>query len=69
MTTLIKLNEVKTLTTLSRSTIYKKVAEGTFPAPIKLGDRAVAWLETEIVNWIEQRIESHRSGGILYQSH
>jgi len=65
MTTLIKLNEVKTLTTLSRSTIYKKVAEGTFPAPIKLGDRAVAWLETEIVNWIDQRIESHRSGGVL----
>jgi prophage regulatory protein len=65
MTTLIKLNEVKTLTTLSRSTIYKKIAEGTFPAPIKLGDRAVAWLETEIVNWIEQRIESHRSGGVL----
>jgi len=65
MTILIKLNEVKTLTTLSRSTIYKKVAEGTFPAPIKLGDRAVAWLETEIVNWIEHRIESHRSGGVL----
>lgn len=65
MTVLIKLNEVKALTTLSRSTIYKKVAEGTFPAPIKLGDRAVAWLETEIVNWIEQRIESHRSGGVL----
>ena len=61
MPKLTRLNEVKTLTTLSRSSIYKKIAEGSFPKPIKLGDRAVAWLEHEVIQWIENRINSHRS--------
>ena len=61
MPKLIRLNEVKILTTLSRSTIYKKIAEGSFPKPIKLGDRAVAWLEHDVLLWIENRINSHRS--------
>ncbi|MDP4984430.1 helix-turn-helix transcriptional regulator, partial [Pseudoalteromonas tunicata] len=52
---------VKTLTTLSRSSIYKKIAEGSFPKPIKLGDRAVAWLEHDVLQWIENRINSHRN--------
>lgn len=40
---------------LSRATIYKMVKAGTFPKPIKLGVRAVGWLETDIDEWLEQR--------------
>lgn len=45
----------------SRSTIYQLIAEGKFPKPINLGERAVAWLECDIDAWIEARIESARS--------
>jgi prophage regulatory protein len=45
----------------SRSTIYQLIAEGRFPKPISLGERAVAWLESDIDAWIEARIESARS--------
>ena len=47
-TRLIKLKEVINLTALSRSLIYKKMKEGLFPKSVSLGDRAVAWVESEI---------------------
>ena len=46
---------VETLTGLSRSTLYAMMAEGRFPRPIKLGERAVGWSETEISAWLEDR--------------
>ena len=48
--------EVEAKTGLSRSTIYEKMKNGTFPKPIKLGPRAVGWLETEVDAWISERI-------------
>jgi prophage regulatory protein len=59
---LIRLPEVKTLTGWSRSSIYAGIAAGTFPRPIKLGSRAVAWPETSIQEWIEARIRDSRTG-------
>jgi len=53
---LIRLKEVMNLTALGRSTIYKKMKEGTFPKTVSLGDRAVAWIESEIEEWIEEII-------------
>ena len=44
------------------SHIYRKIADGTFPRPIKLGDRAVGFVEEELDAWIEQRI-ALRDGG------
>jgi prophage regulatory protein len=38
------------------------MAEGTFPKPVKLGARAVAWVESEVEEWILARIEE-RDGG------
>ena len=55
-TRLIKLKEVMNLTALRRSTIYKKMKEGAFPKSVSLGDRAVAWIEREIEDWIEEII-------------
>lgn len=47
--------EVQTRTGLSRSTIYAMLAEGAFPAPVRLGARAVGWPESEIAAWLESR--------------
>ena len=40
---------------LHRSTIWKKVRAGTFPAPIQLAENKIGWPETEISGWIEQQ--------------
>lgn len=58
--TILRLPAVKTITGLSRSTIYLRVAEGTFPKPVSLGRRAVGWLEAEVQDWLRSRIEASR---------
>jgi len=58
---IIRLNEVKVITGLSRSTIYLRMAEGNFPQQISLGSRAVGWINSEVIDWIEQRINESRS--------
>ncbi len=58
--TILRLPAVKARTGLSRSTIYLRVSEGTFPKPVSLGGRAVGWVESEIQQWLEQRIEASR---------
>jgi prophage regulatory protein len=45
---------------LSRSTIYLRVSQGTFPRPVSLGGRAVGWLEDEIQSWLAERIAASR---------
>jgi len=47
--------DVERLIGLSRSTIYKMIAEGDFPQPIKIGARAVGWLESDICQWLNER--------------
>jgi len=54
--TFLRLPEVKKITGLGRSTIYLKISKGTFPASVSLGERAVAWIDTEIHQWIAERI-------------
>jgi len=56
----LRLPLVKARTGLSRSTIYLRIAEGTFPKPVSLGDRAVGWLESEIESWLSSRVEASR---------
>lgn len=53
---LLRLPRVKTYTGLSRSEIYRRVSAGTFPKPVKLGERASAWPAHEIMAWVESRI-------------
>lgn len=61
---IIKLSEVTRQTALSKSSIYRKAAEGAFPSPVKLGERASGWLQSEISQWVEERIQASRSSGI-----
>lgn len=51
----IRRTEVETLTSLSRSTIYRMMEIGDFPKPIKLTRKAVAWPEEQIVEWLNNR--------------
>jgi prophage regulatory protein len=60
MTNLLRLQEVKKVTGLSRSSIYGFIKQSGFPKQIKLGERAVAWDEQEIQEWIESRKQSSR---------
>jgi len=54
---------VEARTGLSRSTIYQRMKEGTFPSPISLGTKSVGWLEHEIDDWLDQRIRASRPSG------
>lgn len=50
-------------TGLSRSSIYARVALGTFPRPIPLGtSRVVAWLGADVDEWIAEQVLAARSG-------
>ncbi|BAZ92608.1 phage transcriptional regulator, AlpA [Thiohalobacter thiocyanaticus] len=57
---ILRLPIVKARTGLSRSTIYLRISEGTFPKPISLGARAVGWLESEIEDWLAQQVKQSR---------
>jgi len=56
---------VEARTGLSRSSIYDRIAEGTFPKPIPLGGRSVGWLESEIVEWQKARIAERAHKAML----
>ena len=54
---LLRFPDVINRTGLKRSSIYTRLKEGTFPKPIKIGERAIAWIESEIDQWITDRID------------
>ena len=68
----IRLPEVLSRTGYGRTTIYRKMEDGSFPRSVKLDgppkdpeafdSRAVAWIEDEVEQWIESRIEERNSG-------
>src|SRR5215472_10036479 len=53
-TRILRLPDLRAKVPLSRSVIYQRIAEGTFPAPISLGPRAVGWVEEDIERWIAE---------------
>ena len=67
----IRLNEVLSRTGYGRTSIYRKMEEGTFPKSLKLGgppkdpnifdSRAIAWIEDEVDQWVEDRIDERHS--------
>ena len=58
---LLRLPQVCDITGVKRSMIYQMEAEQRFPRRIKIGVRAVAWIEAEVREWVAQRVDSHRS--------
>lgn len=60
---LLRRREVERMTSLSRSSIYARMSLGKFPRPIHLGEQTVAWLEAEILGWIDAQIAASRGEG------
>jgi prophage regulatory protein len=58
---MLRRKEVEQITARSRSAIYEGMAAGTFPKPVKIGARAVAWPESVIRNWIAERMEGGKA--------
>lgn len=53
---LLRRPDVSRATGLGRSTIYRLVRLGRFPSPLKISDRASAWVESDVQAWIHERI-------------
>ncbi|RAI37032.1 helix-turn-helix transcriptional regulator [Rhodoplanes serenus] len=49
---IIRMDTVRHRTGLSRSTIYRKIAEGTFPPQIKISINGTGWRESDIDRWV-----------------
>jgi prophage regulatory protein len=56
-----RLPAVKEQTGLSRSSIYLRMSKGEFPQSISLGDRAIGWLESDIEQWLDERIAASKA--------
>ena len=54
---LLRLPSVEIQTGLSKSEIYRRIKDGKFPQPIKLGARAVAWPAPQIDAWVKNLIQ------------
>ncbi|MCX7164768.1 MAG: AlpA family transcriptional regulator [Rhodocyclales bacterium] len=58
----LRASQIVELTGLSRATIYAMEKKGDFPQKIPLGARAVAWVESEIEAWLEERKSAIKTG-------
>lgn len=57
------LPDVLARTGLSRSTVCVRLERGRFPRPVSLGARTVGWIESEVDEWMRERIASRRCDG------
>ena len=58
---ILRRKAVEARTGLSRTTLYDYIKAGRFPRPVRLGDRAVGWVEADVSAWLSARIERSRS--------
>ncbi len=49
----LRLPDVTKLVGLGRTVIYERIKKGTFPQPVRIGERAVAWDEEDLAKWQE----------------
>jgi len=52
---LVGMKRVRELTSLGKSTIYRLISENKFPRPVKITERRVAWRESDLAAWLEDR--------------
>ena len=58
---LIRRKEVQSKTGLGASSIYAMMQQGTFPKAVSISERRVAWIESDVDQWISERIASHKA--------
>ncbi|ELR4705637.1 AlpA family transcriptional regulator [Salmonella enterica] len=56
----IRLPEVQRRTGYSKAWLYRLMSQGKFPSSVKIGSRAIAFIESKVDDWISQRIEESR---------
>jgi prophage regulatory protein len=56
----LRLPDVKLVTGLSKSSLYALIRAESFPAPVRLGPRTVAWVRSEVKDWAVERISTSR---------
>jgi prophage regulatory protein len=56
----IRLPEVKKITGLGTTTIYKLANAGSFPKQVRVGGRSVAWIRGEVQAWARAQVEAAR---------
>lgn len=54
----LRRRDVEEMVGYSRSVIYDKMSRGEFPRPVRTGPKAVRWIESEIVEWQQSRIQA-----------
>ncbi len=59
---ILRIQQVKERTGLSRSTIYELVARGDLPRPVRIGQRTSGWIEAEVDKFLRERIAASRAG-------
>ncbi len=67
MNKLIKRQQVEERTGIGRAYLYRLMSEGRFPRPVRVGTRAVRWLESDIQEWIEARVAEQQAGSDVWQ--
>ena len=65
--TFLRLPKVKQLTGFGRSQIYHLIKQGKFPKQIHIGPKSVAWLDSEVSEWMKERIRLSRNDDTLGQ--
>lgn len=64
-----RLHWVTSVTGKQPSTVYRDIANGEFPPSVPIGDRAVAWIEDEVLEWVEKRIAEARDNTLIKLSY
>ena len=57
----LRISDVTKVTGFSRSQIYNLMRKGFFPRQVQIGPKSVAWLDSEISEWIKERIHQSRN--------
>jgi prophage regulatory protein len=64
---LLRITKVQARTGLSRASVWRLVRDASFPAPVRIGRRAVAWLDTEIDSWIANCVKARNTSSRVIQ--
>ena len=65
---LIRRKEVQDKTGLGASSIYAMMKQGNFPQCLNLSERRVAWVESDIDQWIAERVANHRATNAILEA-
>lgn len=59
---MLTLHDVRDRTTFSKTHIYRLINSGTFPRPVRIGSRRVAFIEREVNDWLQARVDARANG-------